>query len=147
MASPLKVYASDLSKMNVTPVLSFSPSSSSHQSMDASSPRVSQGAQLAALITEAKLNTGKYFRVFVVGDSDFLSNQFFSQHANFDFSLGLMSYLSKDEELMKYRARKPKTTYLLVTQAQMNIYYLFFVLPFIALFFIASIFLKLRRLF
>ncbi|MCJ8276572.1 MAG: Gldg family protein [Bdellovibrionales bacterium] len=147
MASPLKVYASDFSKMSVTPILSFSPSSTSHRSMEASSPRVSQWTELAAILTEAKLNTGQYFRVFVVGDSDFLSNQFFAQHANFDFSLGLISYLSKDEELMKYKARKPKTTYLLVTQAQMNIYYLFFVLPFIALFFIVSIFLKLRRLF
>ena len=147
MASPLKVYSSKAIKMNVMPVLSFSPSSTSHESMDKNSPMVTQGSQLAALISEGRLNVGTSFRVFVVGDSDFLSNRFFAQHANFDFTLGVMSYLSKDEELAKLRPRKAKTTYLIVTQTQMNIYFLFFVLPFIGFFFIVAIFLKLRRLF
>lgn len=147
MASPLKVYASDFSKMNVTPVLSFPQTSVSRVGVEEKSGKVTEGSQIAALITEAKLKGDKYFRVFVVGDSDFLSNQFFGQHANFDFSLNVMSYLSKDEDMVKLRPRKAKTTYFIVSQTQLNIYFLFFVLPFIALFFIVALFLKLRRLF
>ncbi|MCB0379458.1 MAG: Gldg family protein [Bdellovibrionales bacterium] len=146
MGSSLKLAPRELGGLKVTPLLAYPEQSISYQDIDPKSPVVQKGVQLAAAIVEGGEGE-KYQRVVVTGDSDFLSNQFFSQHGNFDFSLNLMAYLSKAKDIIGFRPHKAATTYLIMTQTQMNLYFLFFVVPFVLLFFIVALFLKLRRLF
>ena len=133
-------------KFKITPVLEYLPDSTGHIDIDPSSPVVSQGRQWASVISEGRQGNNN-FRLAVVGDSDFLTNQFYSHQANFDFALNLFYYLSQDEDLLKIKTPLPKTTDLRLTQTQMNHYFIFFVLPLPFIFFILSAFFKLRRFF
>ena len=132
--------------LKVTPLLEHLPTSKGHKDIDPSSPVMSKGGLWASVISEGQWEN-ENFRLVVVGDSDFLTNQFYSQEANFDFAFNLFSYLSQDEDLLKIKTILPKTTYLILTQTQMNHYFIFFILPFPFLFFILAIFFKLRRFF
>ena len=134
--------------LKVTPLLEHLPTSKAHRDVDPSSPIVSENRLWASVISEGTRDgDDKTFRLAVVGDSDFITNQFYSKKANFDFAFGLFSYLSQDEDLLRIKPGLPQITYLILTQTQMNHYFVFFILPFPFIFFISAIFFRLRRLF
>ena len=147
MASPLKIAISGEKQRKVTPMLKFSSASVARAEMGIESPIVHQGSQLASTLIEQVVEGVTHIQMFVIGDSDFLSNQFFSQYANFDFTMNLMSYLSMDDDMINFQPRKAQTNYLTIPTTTLNLYFLFFVIPFSLFFFIIAIFLKLRRLF
>ena len=130
--------------VKVAPILEHLPNSVGHRDIDPSSQVVGKGRQWASVISEGKWGN-RPFRLAVVGDSDFLTNQFYSKKANFDFAFNLFSYLSQDEDLLKIKTGLPQTTYLMLTQTQMNHYLIFFILPFPFIFFILAVFFKLRE--
>lgn len=129
----------------VEPVLEHLPNNLGRADIDKNSKVVSQGQQYAAAVSEGV--TDHYYRLAVVGDSDFLTNQLYARPGNFAFALSLFAFLSKDEDLLKLKIPMADTTYLTLTQTQMNLYFLFFIVPFVGLFFILALFFKLRRLF
>ena len=53
-----------------------------------------------------------------------------------------MNYLSRDEDLLKLKPPRPKTTYLILSQTHLNLFILFFVLPMMGLFFLVALFLN-----
>ena len=130
----------------VTPLLEHLPTSRGYKDIDPSSPVVSEGRLWASVMSEGQ-GKEKNFRLAVVADSDFITNQFYSKKANFDFAFNLFSYLSQDEDLLKIKPGLSKTTHLILTQTQMNHYFIFFILPFPFVFFILSVFFKLRGFF
>ncbi len=136
----------NLTVKKVTPVLEHLPSSVGHKDIDSSSQVVSKGHQWASVISEGHWGNRPY-RLAVVGDSDFLTNQFYTKKANFDFAFNLFYYLSQDEDLLKIKTNLPKKTELILTQTQMNHYFIFFILPFPFVFFILAAFFRLRRFF
>ena len=148
VSSSISILDSVNKKIQVTSLLEYLPNSVVHKDIDPSSPKIKQDHRLAAVISEQ--NSGSSFRLAVAGDSDFLTNGFYAQKANFEFILNLFSYLSQDEHLLKLDFTKsilPKTTYTKITNTQMRYYAVFFILPFCFIFFILGIFFKIRRRF
>ncbi len=133
--------------VKVSPVLEHLPNSVARSDIDPASSVVKSHSLFAALLSEGLNEGNNYFRVATVADSDFMTNQFFSRPGNFDFILSLVTFLSKDEDLLKMQSPVPETTYLILTQTQLNLYFLFFVLPMCVLFFLVALFFKLRKLF
>ncbi len=129
----------------IRPVLEHLPNSVAREDIDPKSEVIDEGKQLAAVVAEGL--TDPLFRLAVVGDSDFVTNQFYSRPGNFDFLISLVAFLSKDEDLLRLKIPSAETTYLILSQTQMNLYFLFFVLPFCLIFFVIAVFFKLRRLF
>ncbi len=129
----------------ISGVLEHLPNSVAKEDIKPESLVVADGVQYAAVVAEGL--TAPYFRLAVVGDSDFVTNQFYNRPGNFSFLLSLVAFLAKDEDLLRLKLPMAQTTYLVLTQTQMNLYFLFFVIPFCFLFFILAAFFKLRRLF
>jgi ABC-type uncharacterized transport system involved in gliding motility auxiliary subunit len=146
VASALKILESSTEGQRVSPLLEYLPTAKAHSDISAESPVVGQGRQIAAAISEG-VKGQDFYRLAVVGDSDFMTNQFSQQPGTFDFIMSLFSYLSKDEDLLKMRPQLPDATPLTLTQTQLNLYFLFFILPFAIMFFIIALFFKLRRYF
>lgn len=145
IASSVEIVPLDNPSQQISPILQHLPTTVGRKDIDVKSEVVTQGPQIAAVLSEG---TGdNRYRLLVVADSDFLTNQFNTQAGNFDFALSLFSYLTKDEDLMRMKSPQPQTTYLLLTQSQLNLYVVFFVLPFAGLFFVVALFLRLRRYF
>lgn len=128
-----------------TPLLNYLPGSVGHRDLDADSAVVKEGELIASYLIETK--SEPLGRMIVVGDSDFMNNQFYSQSAQFDFALGLFSYLTEDEDLLKYRSPLPESLTLILTKTQMNIYLIFLILPLTLIYFILALFMKLRRIY
>ncbi len=145
IASTLGIKDDAAADFSVKPVLEHLPNSVGRKDISPDSAKVSEGQQFAAAISEGKGED--HFRLAVVGDSDFLTNQLYARPGNFDFIMGIITYLSKDEDLMKLRIPTVESTHLILTQTQMNLYFLFFVLPFALFFFVLAVFFKLRRIF
>ncbi len=131
--------------LRVSSILEHLPNSVGHSDISPDSPVVKEGRQVAAAISESM--TEPFFRLAVVADSDFVTNQFYAQPSNFNFLLAIVTYLSQDEDLLKMRPPQAETTYLIMTQTNMNLYFLFLVLPYCLVFFIVALFFKLRRFF
>lgn len=129
----------------ISPILEHIPNSLGRADVSPESAVVNEGRQVAAAISEGL--GSRPDRLVVVADSDFITNQFYAQPSNFNFLLGVVTYLAQDEDLLKMRPPRPKTTYLIMTDTQMNLYFLFFILPYCALFFVLALFFKLRRYF
>ncbi len=145
MATSIELDPLNQENYKITPLLEFLPTSLGRKTVEEESEILGRGRQLASVLVEGqKQPTG---RMIVIGDSDFLNNQFFAHPNQFDFILGLFSFLSKDEDLLKLASPKEKPHFLILTQSQMNLYFLFYVLPLSALFFILAFFFKLRRLY
>ncbi len=132
-------------RYKVSPILEHIPTNIGREDVSPDSPVLKKGRQVAAAISEG-INDSP-FRMVVVADSDFLTNQFYAHPSNFGFLLGIITYLSQDEDLLRMRIPQPETTYLIMTETQMKLYFLFFLLPYCALFFIVGLFFKLRRFF
>ncbi|MEM7647437.1 MAG: Gldg family protein, partial [Pseudomonadota bacterium] len=145
ISSTLAKIESDEAQYKVSSLLEHLPNSVGKKDIDPDSEVVSRGLQYAALISEGQGDSP--FRLAVVGDSDFVTNQFYSRAANFDFSMGVLSYLSKDINLINFKPRVAETTYLLLTQTQLNLYFLFFIIPVVIVFFSVALFLRLKRFF
>lgn len=145
ISSSLELVQPSSDAIQVHPLLEHLPDSVLRADVTIESSLLEQGSQIAGAISEGVKEN--FFRLAVMADSDFMSNQFYSRPANFDFTLGLLSYLSKDEEIMKMQPRVAKSTFLLLSQTQLNLYFLFFIVPFALVFFILAAFLKLRSFF
>ena len=148
VSSSISILDSVDKKIQITPLLEYFPNSVAHKDIDPSSSEIKQDHRFAAVISEQ--DSGSSFRLAVIGDSDFLTNGFYAQKANFEFTLDLFSYLSQDEDLLRLDFTKsilPKTTYTKITDTQMRYYGVFFILPFCFIFFILGIFFKIRRRF
>jgi hypothetical protein len=131
--------------VRLSPVLEHLPNSVGRADLDESSAIVGQGRQVAAAVAEG---TGESrFRLALIADSDFLTNQFYAQPSNFNLLLGFMTFLSQDEDLLRMRPPQPETTYLIVTGTNLNLYFLFLILPYCLIFFVLALFFKLRRFF
>ena len=137
---------SEDANFKITPLLEYLPNSVAHKDIDPSSPVVNKGVKWAAVLSEGK-NKKRFFRMVLVGDSDFITNQFYSHQPNFDFILNAFYYLSQDEDLLKIKTPFPKKTTFILGQSQMKHYFIFFLLPLPFVFFILSLFFKLRRSF
>ena len=145
IASTLKSVEAPESPFNVKPFIEHLTNAVGRKDIDPRSQITSKGQQYAGMISEG-INEA-FFRLVVMGDSDFLTNQFYTRPGNFDLALGIFSYLSRDEDLLKLKLPVPKTTYLVLTKTQLNLYLVFFVLPVGVLFFLFALFFKLRRYF
>ena len=145
MSSALSPAIDNQMKSRVTPILEYTPDSVARADINEDSVVVAQGRQYAGLIAEENIEKG--FRLAVIGDSDFLTNRLFSTGGNYEFILGLFNYLGEDEDLLKLKPVIASTTYLVLTDTQMKLYFLLFVLPFAACFFIVALFFRLRKLF
>lgn len=144
LSSSLKVYP-EMDEMRVTSVLEHLPNNVARDDIAPGRPIVNKGQQTAAAISEGL--GASHFRLAVVADSDFMTNQYYAQPGNFNFILSVLTYLSKDEDLLKMKPPVPKTTYLVMTETQLKMYFLFYILPFAFVFFIFALFFKLRRYF
>jgi ABC-type uncharacterized transport system involved in gliding motility auxiliary subunit len=144
ISTVLEIINNQNKSIKISPLLEHLPTSIGRNDLVETSDIVSQGRQIAAVLVQGIITP---FRFIILGDSDFMTNQFYVRDGNFDFSMGLFTYLSKDEDLSKLKTRIPQTTYLLLSQTQLNIYFIFFVIPFMSLFFIVAIFFRLRRFF
>ncbi len=145
ISSALDLNSDGTTDIALNPILEHLPNSVGRGDISPDSPVVQQGPMVAAAVAEGLGATP--FRLAVVADSDFITNQFYAQPANFNFLLAIVTYLSKDEDLLKMRPPQAETTYLIMTQTQMNLYFLFFILPYCLIFFIFGLFFKLRRFF
>ena len=130
----------------ITPLLEYLPNSTAHGDIDPSSLKINKNTKWASVLSEG-INKDRLFRLVLVGDSDFMTNQFYSHKPNFDFILNIFYYLSQDEDLLKIKTPSPKRTTFILTQTQINHYFIFFLLPLPFIFFILSLFFKLKRLF
>lgn len=142
IASNLKLMEGD-SSFKVNRLIEHMPGNSIKKDLDPAAQIIKDQSMVLGAMSEGR--SASLFRLAVIADSDFLTNQYFSRPGNFDFILSLVTYLSRDEDLLKMQSPVAKTTYLVITDTQMSLYFLFFVVPFILLFFIAAIFFKLRR--
>lgn len=131
--------------VQLTSILEHIPDSVGRADLIETSEVVTRGTQIAGLIVEGQ--NDHYFRMVVMADSDFMTNNFYKMAGNFDLIMGIFNYLSKDEDLLKMKSPVAQTTYLLLTQTQLNLYFLFFVIPFALFFFIVGLFFRLRRMF
>ena len=145
MAAPLSIDMNLNDAFKVFPVLEHLPNSVSRKDIEADSPGLKTEERWAAALVEG--NAQNYFRLAVVGDSDFMTNRFYSLPGNFNFLLSLMAYLSRDEDLLKMQIPMAETQYLIMPQTTMNLYFLFFILPMAVIFFVIALFFKLKRLF
>jgi hypothetical protein len=145
IASPLSLSNQKSEKLRITPLLEHLPNSYARRDISADSEIVQKGGPLLASVLVEDLESR--FRMLVIGDSDFLTNQFYSFPGNFSFVLGAIRFLTEDEDLLKLKAPQSESTYLIMTQTQMNLYFLFFILPYCFVFFLVALFFKLRRLF
>ena len=57
-------------------------------------------------------------RIVTIGDSDFASNAYFSNQANGDFFMNVVSWLIADEDLISIRPKAPETRLVNMTPAQ-----------------------------
>ena len=146
ISSSLEILPDQAEGRQVSPLLEYLPSAKGRSDIDPQSEVLNTGKLNAALISEG-LEGYDFYRLAVVGDSDFLTNQFSQQAGTFDFIISLLSYLSKDEDLLRMRPSLPKSTPLTLTQTQLNLYFVFFILPYALIFFVAALFFKLRRFF
>ena len=129
----------------LTPFLKHLPKTQFRKNLEQTGSDFPSLSVVLGALAEGRKNS--WFRMAVVADSDFIINGFFSRPGNFDLFLGLMNYLSRDEDLLKLKPPRPKTTYLILSQTHLNLFILFFVLPMMGLFFLVALFFKLRRLF
>lgn len=83
--------------------------------------------------------------VIVAADSDLFANQFLYQHLNANLMFNVFNYLSKDEDLIKPRAKTNDAQDFLVTDTSYRIYLASFILPFPLFFFSIGGFLWFRR--
>lgn len=146
ISSSLEILPDPVEGRQVSSLLEYLPTAIARVDIDPQSEVVKTGRMSAAVISEG-LEDSDFYRLAVVGDSDFLTNQFSQQAGTFDFIISLVSYLSKDEDLLKVRPSLPEATPLTLTQTQLNLYFLFFILPYAFIFFVAALFFKLRRFF
>jgi ABC-type uncharacterized transport system involved in gliding motility auxiliary subunit len=58
------------------------------------------------------------FTALIVGDSDFLRNEFFNQLFNRDLSVNAFAFLTRDTELISIRPKRPQTTSIRMTRQQ-----------------------------
>ena len=147
ISSPLRLEVNDLTTKKVTPLFKYGEKTLIKAEMSEKAPVVGDGGQIAGVVVESDQNEDIYSRVMVFGDSDFLSNQFFGQHANFSLIMNVFSFLTKDKDMVKLKPRLAKTTYLLMTQTQLNFYILLFIFPLPLVYFLLALFFKLRRAF
>lgn len=72
---------------------------------------------------------GEEFKVVVIGDSDFLSNQLIDQHLNRNLAVNSVSYLLDDSDLISILPRRAKGTTLTMTRPIYMAYLFVFILP------------------
>jgi len=107
-----------------------------------------QQAKVAAALIESRLDSSeKAGRLIVLGDSDIFTNQLVTQQDNFSLAVGLFNFLSQDSGVLNIAPKRAQTNYLLLSQTQLNFYFLFFILPVPLLFFLLAIVFRLRRAF
>ncbi len=146
ISSSVEVLPEKVEGRQISSLLEYLPTAKARADIDPKSDVVKSGRMRAAVLSEG-LEESDFYRLAVVGDSDFLTNQFSQQAGTFDFIVSLVSYLSKDEDLLKVRPSLPEATPLTLTQTQLNLYFLFFILPYAFIFFAGALFFKLRRFF
>jgi ABC-type uncharacterized transport system involved in gliding motility auxiliary subunit len=77
-----------------------------------------KGPLLLAVAVTREAKSGKQARMVVVGDSDFISNAFFSQAGNGDFFLAAINWLAEEEELIAIQPRPQQDRRVQLTDQQ-----------------------------
>ncbi|RKZ35169.1 hypothetical protein DRQ33_00335 [bacterium] len=76
-------------------------------------------------------------RMVVIGDADFVTNEYIDFMGNKDFALNIVNWLTEQEKMISIRPKNPKNRQLLLTPEQENriLYISILALPFLALIF------------
>jgi ABC-type uncharacterized transport system involved in gliding motility auxiliary subunit len=81
-------------------------------------------------------SSDKNFSAVVFGDADFLTNQFVYKNLNRDLILNSVSYLAHDENLISISPKEIQRSELVITDTQMAIFILGFIIPLPVIFFV-----------
>ncbi len=105
-----------------------------------------QGPLSVGVHITGKSEKDKPLDIVVVGDSDFVSNEFARFVGNLDFSLNMVSYFVKDDDLISIRPKEAATKPLAVTNQDQRVTFgLTMVLfPFLFFFFAGTVYLRRR---
>jgi len=149
LAAPLK-FSKEHSLYKATPLLLYEAQTQVFETLESPFPYKpeDQQAKVAAALIESRLDSReKAGRLIVLGDSDIFTNQLVTQQDNFSLAVGLFNFLSQDSGVLNIAPKRAQTNYLLLSQTQLNFYFLFFILPVPLLFFLLAIVFRLRRAF
>ena len=80
----------------------------------------------------------KSYAAVVFGDADFLTNQFIYKNLNRDLILNSVSFLAREENLISISPKEIQRSELIITDTQMAVFVLGFVIPLPIIFFIFS---------
>lgn len=169
LAAPIEAnVAKDSQKYRqVTPLLHYEPQTqilADLEESDHSLGSVDEASQFAAVLVEKPVSTlgslspsgssekdvgsknhSLLGQLILVGDSDVFTNQWVTHQANFSLAVGLMNFLSQDPQLTSIVPQRVPTNYLLMSQTQLNFYFLFLILPVPLIFFLLALVLRVRR--
>ena len=154
VASSLTLMPSENTKgLTLTPVLRYEKKAEVMDNIGTVNQKsIPRAVALAGVIVESK-DVGDSqipktpMSLLVLGDSDVFTNQLVSQPGNFSMVVNLMNYLSHDRDILALPPRRAPTTYLLLSQTDLNFYVLFMILPLPFLLLALALFVRLRRAF
>lgn len=90
-------------------------------------------------------NAQAEFRMLIVGDSDFLNDQYLYQNLNRDLALNAISYLAKEENMISITPKEVQTSELNLTPTGFTLFIFGLIIPLPLVFFISSGVLWYRR--
>jgi len=82
------------------------------------SPEDQRGPIPIVCVTTIEIDNHKKTRIVTVGDSDFASNAYFTNQANGDFFMNIISWLMADEDLISIRPKDPEMRIVNMNPAQ-----------------------------